>query len=247
VSEEAPLVDAPEGAPIEDAAPDAPDNNGYRMPAEAYEAELRRARDEAAEFRVKMREIEERYASPFSDLDEDEAEYIRNLGKTLSSDPRTAAKQLQTIIDNINDKLGPDEPQFLTREDLQRIEDEKAQEAAVQEILREAQTLGYQENTAEMSTLLWMAAKDPSAEGSIAKAHEILTGKLGSVIEEAKKAAVAEYLETVKNNNAAFPPIGSDNPGNPSDPPREAWKSDKDTRKSALARLDALLGGQPTS
>lgn len=249
MSEEAPIVEtaAPAdtspagGAPVDQGAPPAERPETF---SRDYVEELRR---EAADNRIKARELEQRYVEKFKDLDPDEAEYILNLGQTLSTDPATARQQLAQIVERLDAVVGTQEPKYLTEQDLERREQEKAaakaQEDAVNAVLEEAKGLGYSLDTAEMASLLWMTAKDPAAEGSIAKAHELMTGKLGTAIEEARKAAVAEYLETVRGNNASFPPIGGDNPGNVSAPAVEAHKSDKLTKQSAMARLDAFFNG----
>lgn len=243
--------DAPVDAPVDDSALTAPGAEADPTPVEEsgaatpekdisfYEAELRRARDEAAESRIAAR----RFKEAFEGYEEPEVDRFLELSKALVTNPEMAYKEFKEIADRLEKEYGakPDEePKYLTAADLEQIEQQKAREALIGKVLSRSQELGYEEGTDAQAQLLWIASKDPATAdlddlAAIDKAHEIMTGRL-----EAYKAQVlAEYLAEVEAQAGKFPPVSSGGAGGVSPEPAGDPGDWGSARKAARERMQA--------
>lgn len=231
---DAPVIDAPVGTDAVPTGEPAPSSQASgNLSPEAYAAELKRARDEAAESRVKSR----RYEQAFEGYAEDEVEYALEMYKAIQADPKAALEKFSDTTERLRKHLADTGqlseqatekgPEYLTRADLTKIENERAQENAVQGVLKEAASLGYTDGTRAHAALL-LAARDET-NGDLKAAHEKIVAELDAV----KKAGVAEYLATL-NGDQRHPPVTASSAGAPvgSAPPAKV-----SAKKSALERL----------
>src|SRR5690606_6293431 len=121
-------------------------------------------------------------------------------------DPASTAADFEAIAQRIREQLGGDEPATtpnpaeddaekpLTRADPERIERERAVEAATRQIQAEAESLGYKDGTPEYAQLIWVANNDKEAGRDLQKAHALLLGRVDAL----KQAAIQEYVESVR-------------------------------------------------
>jgi len=251
---------AASGAPPVESAPAEAD----AAPAEAEELDLdgeltqdsfdrayvEKLRKEAAKYRTSARELEQKYQSVYDGFDDPEdVNYLIGLARKVYDDPASTAAEFEAIAKRIREATGVDitddapdslddiaEDKPLTMADLERIERERAVEAAERQIRAEAAELGYDLSTHQGKALLYIATNE--TKGDLKAAHE----KLEAEREALKKEAIEEYLRSVEENANAFPPVSGGSGGSPAGSSgSHAPRDFKEASASALARLEAMV------
>lgn len=244
-----PAVEAPEGAPQSQVAAAGASNadRGTGLNDQAYQAELKRAREEAAGSRAQLA----KFKRAFEGYDDEQLDQALAMYASLRDDPKQAFKTFSQTVENIKAHLremgewededdGKSDSQSLSMKDVEKFLDKrdrkKAEDEAVREVLAEAKALGYKDDDGPESwkhaALLWTANK--TTGGDLKKAHEHLQAHDKAVGE----AAVKAYIESL--NKPKYPPASGSNQGGSNAPaasgdqkPAEKF----DAKKSALARL----------
>ena len=204
---------------------------------------VEKLRDEAARYRTKAKEYEDN----FDGWDPEDKALFLSLSKDLLSSDKTAAaeaaKKLRSVSDRVAQELGAIEEELerpLTKSEMESYLAEKDKERAGQEainrILTESESLGYEKGTKAFADLIWTAQNVPEAQGQIAKAHEIISAQVATF----EQAAIDKYLAGKQGQADAFPKTPSDGaaPGTTS----EAPKSWKEAKAAVQAKLAAQVG-----
>lgn len=230
-------------------------DDGVGLNDEATKSELRRARDEAAAHRVKLRKFEE----AFEGYEDADVEKALTMYRNLLKDPKSARKDFKQTLKNLeaylteqgeeldddDDDTPPakgakkpkvdDDDRPLSRKEMLKLleerDEKKATDQAVKDIISQTVALGYKEGSWQYQAVLYIANKDPNAKGDVKKAHEIFQEE----IKANKKAGVDEYLESI--GKPRHPPVSSGGKGGApaGEPPAKKF----DAKASALARLTA--------
>lgn len=222
-------------------------DDGVGLNEEGTKAELKRAREEAAKYRTQLRKFE----SAFEGYDEADVDKALAMYRAIEADPKQAHKSFKEVVANIeaflreNDEWEEGDPipaaakgeKPLTAKDVDKLletrERKQAEERAIQQILKDAEALGYKEGTWKHQTVLYIAAKDPAAKSDVKLAHAIFESEL----EEYGKGAVQKYIDSL--GKGGKPPVTSGSPGGPAASGAGAPAASPDPKKSALARLTA--------
>lgn len=219
---------------------------GVGLNEEATKSELKRARDEAAAHRVKLRQFEE----AFEGYEDDDVKKALTMYRNLTKDPKAARKDFKDTIKNLerwaeendidiyddeddDDDIPPArkakrqkaEPKYLTEKELNAALDarEKARmtDEAVKEIKKTVEGYGYKEGSWQYQSILFIANKD--THGDLAKAKEQFDADLKAL---------------TPKERAAHPPVsGGGAPGAPAASGATAPAKKFDARASALRRL----------
>lgn len=225
----APPADPAAPAPVTDpAAPPVPDPTApvafEELPAH-WQTELTKARDQAADYRVKARE----YHDAFDGYNDDQRAFFLDLAKGLAGD-EGAVKQSATELFRVSkailesqgvdmsDLAVPDPNAPLTKSEYERLQQEAAQERRtadlIAEIDREVEGLGYTKGSTEQSLLLVMA--NERADGSVAEAHK--------QVEAFKQRIVSDFIKTEREKRnrhiATAPAVGGAPAPVPGEPPK---------------------------
>lgn len=258
MSEDAPVTDAAPAAeaPASEApaAEESIDLDGELTGDTFDRGYVEKVRREAAKHRTSAKELQQKYESLFEGFDDPaDVQYLVDLARNTLNDPSATLKDWERVYNNIREMAGAGEPDALpedsdedrplTRADLERIERERAVDAAQRQIQKEAEELGYSDpQSHQYRSLMWIAANDREVAGDIQKAH----AKLEAEREALRQEGVAAYLKQIEENADAFPPVagGSAGAGGPAGgtqggPPKD-WKS---ARASAEARIAAMQRG----
>lgn len=210
----------PEAAPEADAAPDEVAQVEAEDSAETFPRKVvEELRNENASWRQRAQALQALEAEP-AELDF----FTGIIG--LYANPETRDQAVQALYDatrgylgiendaapasapESNETDGAPDKQFLTLEDLQAFEAQRAEEAAqrqiVEEIHNEARTLGYEVGSDSYDELMLYAGRiidaDPSkAADAIQLAH--------AAIEDRNQSIVSRYLEGKSADAAKFPPV----------------------------------------
>jgi putative ubiquitin-RnfH superfamily antitoxin RatB of RatAB toxin-antitoxin module len=214
-------------------------DTGTGLNDEAKTSELRRARDEAAAHRVKLRKYEEAFDG-YEDADVDKA---LTMYRNLLKDPKAARKDFKATIENLekwaeeNDVDLEDEgdappakgktkaePKYLTEKELNAALDAREKDRmtndAVKEIKKTVEGWGYKEGSWQYQSILFLANKD--ANGDITKAKEQFEKDL---------------KELSPKERATHPPASGKSGGAPGAPAAPPPAEKFDARQSALKRL----------
>jgi len=214
----------------------------------AYVEKIRR---EAAERRTSLKPYEEAFA-PFS---EPEREVLMSLVRDIGN-PETIGEAAQRMKDLAERILAPDEetPEPVTPEPTPEVEipktaeelqafidkyvsdretasstaaaEAKAQEDAVQAVIKETTDLGYEPGTREYETVLLRASQQ--FDGDVKAAH--------AAIEAEKQAVIDKFVEEAALKGAVFPKVAGGS-GAPADPAGGHDKTWAGARKSMLSRI----------
>lgn len=255
----APVADAPAAEePVTDAAPAEAEAEAEELDLDSEltqdsfdRAYVEKLRKEAAKYRTSVRELEQKYQSVYDGFDDPEdVNYLIDLARKVYDDPASTAAEFEAIAKRIREATGVDitedasddslddiaEDKPLTMADLERIEHERAVEAAERQIRAEASELGYDLNSHRGKALLYIATNETN--GDLKAAHE----KLEAEREELKKAAIEEYLKNLEEQNGAFPPVSGGSGSAPAGSSNaHAPRDFKEASASALARLEAMV------
>lgn len=239
-----PAGDAPDAPPPADSAPPEPGGWLDSLDPEG-QGYVRGLRDEAAENRVKYRELEQSftpYKEVFGDVDEGTRDAVLGMARTLISDPEDAGpKELLRVAkyltgDKFDDVLKAlDEPEYLTPEQMEaRLEarerekdEERKRKEAIASVEKQAADLGYPEDGPDRSMLYFYATNE--TDGDLEKAHEKVLAW--------KQAVIDGHVAEVKSVNDGYPPQSS----GAGTPPAESATKPKtlaEARAAAEARLE---------
>lgn len=180
---------------------------------------VEKLRKEAAENRVRAKEVADKWqpwAETLDGFEADDRQAVLELATALRTNPEAAEQWMKAYL-GLDDEGGGTEPtpteptagesNYLTAEDVKRIlaeeRQEQARQAEVQAISSEAKKLGYDPAAAKGSPE-WrryaelMAVASYSTDGDLAAAHK--------QIEAERQRVVADFLESKKNTGGATPP-----------------------------------------
>jgi hypothetical protein len=225
-----PVVDAPppsvDGPPPDTAPPDLPDGDTFDR---KYVEGLR---DEAARYRVTAKEREEalgRY-SFFEEVPDSARDLLLEMNEALVNDPEGAGPMqvvqfLRRLTGENFDKILEESktPQYLTREDAERVAKEEADRRdqerlkaeANESLWRNVKDLGYEDGNPDTALLFWYANKE--TDGDLAKADE--------AVKSFRQAVIDSYVESKRTGNAAFPPVSGSRVEGPGLSPEESPKT----------------------
>lgn len=188
-------------------------------PVKAKDAATK-ARQEAAERRVKMKEFEDKYGV-LEEYDEDERAAWLQLAREFRDDPVSAAKNFQTIAANILQDAPSEDAsaeeveaaasEYLTKDQLKSFMDEYQKEQQIdnmtKDMIRKAEVLGYEQGSDEQVLLFNIAANRTG--GDLDKAHErveaIMQARFDKYVEDRKKEPTAPNDGSVATNEAEPP------------------------------------------
>lgn len=205
-------------------APPASDTAVTEKTPDFYEAELRRARDEAAESRVSAK----RYKDAFDGYDEAQVDNYLQMVKLLGSDNpedlKEAKRRFSAVVAFLDENgLAPeesDQPQYLTKDDLEKLQFEQEVQRNAVALVATAERLGYKEGSTQYRHLLNVAMEDPQKPLTLEQAHE----KILADIDAIQKGAVQAYIDGLSGQDK-HPPVSvggagavTTEPTGPSDP-----------------------------
>lgn len=174
-------------------------------------AYVQKLREEAAGHRTSAKaakEAAEKYSSAFGGWDPSDAEVLMDVLALAAKDPKEGAKAMQQIASylagDIQETATPtsDAPSasVITQEDLDRVLESKLTEreqkirleAAVEDVTKEAVSLGYEPGSADYFKLLWLTKEKHSFD--MQAAHKAMEAEAEAKFQVylAKKAAMAD-------------------------------------------------------
>lgn len=246
-----PASPPPEGVvdPGADPATPAAEPTEPKVFDEKYVGELR---DEAANWRTKLRETEESY-TPFKEVfdgvDPDARDAVLEMAKTLIADPENAGpaeliRVAKLLTGDRFDEVAAslEKPKYLTAEEAAEVarkereaaEEARAQKEAIEQVHTRAKELGYKEDTPEIAMLYWFASRETNAD--LDEAH--------AKVQAFRQQAVDETVQQIRETNEGYPPA-TGAVGEPSAQPAEGPKSFEEARNRLTSRLNKALSGTP--
>jgi hypothetical protein len=252
------LVDAPAAEPAaaepvtpEPAAEDTFDPN---LEADQYpKSYVERLRKEAAGYRTRAQE----YDDVFGNIDPQDRQIWLGMARETYRDPKAGAEWMAKVSQGVLEGLSPEEAvdaagaeptqkpdaegaddEPLTKAGLEkwyadRRAAEKAteeQESLVRSIVKDAEGLGYKENTADFNNLLWIAVNETGND--LSKAHEVM--------QASRQAIIDSWVEEKRKGGATLTPgTGVPTVGAPTQ-----IKSMADAHRAAKARIEGTLGAR---
>lgn len=214
-----PASPAPEPSP--DLAP-ASSPSGPDGPSD-YE---RRLREENAEYRKRWGQYEELFDGFEDDDTRGAVEELVRLAK--SGDPAAVTQVAEVFGLQVPEG---ENPEYMTRAEVEAFyserDQERAQQSAVEDVYRQAESLGYKRDTEEMVRLLWHLNQQDVPD--IQSAHEQISGERQKIIDA--------YLEEKRQTARETPrqSAGGGSVPNTSKPP----STPTEAREAALARFAA--------
>lgn len=166
-------------------------------------------REEAKTYRLRAKD----WNDVAGDLDDDGRNFLLDLNRALVAGDAATAQRLWDALNGHEPagepSAGDDVP--LTASDVQRIlndtfarrEAQQAETQAVQSIVAEAKTLGYEPDTRDYVTLLWTANNE--TDGDLKAAHDKLQTERQQIID----AWLADKEKTSKTSTTPAPPTGA--------------------------------------
>lgn len=208
---------------------------------EHWQTELTKARDQAADYRVKARE----YHDAFEGYDEPTRDKFLELARGMADESKhvetarefvaIGRRVLEAYGEDVSKLVGEDPDRPMTKAEVeaeleareQRAAEERATQESIQAIAAEVKELGYTEGSPDHYALLRLA--NDREDGSLAEAHKQVEAWKKSVIDEWAKS----FQQKQERHLATAPAVGVA----PSDPGEEPPVD----FKGARARLDQYL------
>ena len=176
-----------------------------RPPVSEYE---RRLREENAEYRKKWGKYEELFDG-FEDPEQREA--VETLVELAKSGDDAARGQVAEIFGLSVPE--PEAPNYMTRDDFEREWSERMskveQDNAINDVYKQAESLGYERDTEDMVRLLWHL--NQMDEPNIKAADEAVKGQKQQIIDEylSSKKKTADSTPRQPTGAAAVPNLGT--------------------------------------
>jgi hypothetical protein len=241
-----PATDDPAASP----APSADPEHSFQSVDDAVKA-LKETRAEAAQRRIEAKQAKEqaqKYLDSFAGYTDAEQEQVLAIFRDLA-DPNKQVAAAQRLADissrllesdgGVRRPTGEDDPdeQPLTRKEWKELQQQRDQEAAQTEALKqlesEASAKGYPPDSPGYTVLL-SAMMDPDVAGDMDKAVEKVKAYETSIVET--------YRKQVEQNGERWPGSGGGSPTPPSDPEAGVKPGWGNARAAAAAFLKARAG-----
>lgn len=207
----------------------------------SYVEELRA---EAAGYRTKAKD----YDSAFERYSPEQKAAMLDIARGLADPDLThaTANRLKEIADSIlgadpgsRTPTGEEDPDSkpLTKREWKALQEEQAQQSAVDDLLAEVESLGYEPGTPEHGAFMTLLL-DPAIAGDPAKAHAKMEER-----ESAKKQAIIdEYVKSVQEKGGKWPAPSSAGSQAAGEPGAGPPKTLREATKAAMAHLQARAG-----
>lgn len=206
---EAPEAPASEAEAPADATPDDPWESGADTFERPYVEGLRRENQ-------RYRQRAKRYDEVFSDYSEEDREFLLGLAADIRQNPAQAAQRAAQLAQALQASTPPDEApvtpqeaQYLTANDVQRMLAERdqrnAQEAEVANVFKSAESMGYKQDTPELIELLYVAANE--TDNDLKAADAAIKARRQKIIDDylAQKAKESDQTPDTRTPGGSAP------------------------------------------
>lgn len=193
------------------------------------------------------------YKEVFDGFDDASRDWLLELAKDLKSQDAATRAAAGQRMRAVGEKLSPaqeaaleeaaaeappagaEEEKPLTRAELEKFLQEKdqrkAEEAQIEGVFSEAETLGYKRGSREMADLMFIAANETG--GDIGEAHKKVLGGVQAIVDDFVKSQQAAAEGT---------PVVPSAGGAPAPPSGEKPKTLKEAAEATSRRLDQAFG-----